>query len=59
MAREVKIPGADSTAKIRSVWAVALLPFITFFIYYFCWWYFIHRELRDYGRAKGRRGGGP
>lgn len=53
MAREVKIPGADSTAKIRSVWAVALLPFITFFIYYFCWWYFIHRELRDYGRAKG------
>jgi hypothetical protein len=53
MAQEVKIPGADSTAKIRSVWAVALLPFITFFIYYFCWWYFIHRELRDYGRAKG------
>lgn len=53
MAREVKIPGAESTAKIRNVWAVALLPFITLFIYYFCWWYFIHRELRDYGRAKG------
>jgi hypothetical protein len=52
MAREVKISGTEATAKIRNLWAVALLPFITFFIYYFCWWYFIHRELRDYGRAK-------
>jgi hypothetical protein len=54
MAREVGIPGTGTaaTAKIRSLWAVALLPFITLLIYYFCWWYFIHRELRDYGRAK-------
>jgi hypothetical protein len=53
MAREVRIPGTEATAKIRSLWAVALLPFITLLIYYFCWWYFIHRELRDYGRARG------
>jgi hypothetical protein len=53
MAEVVQIPGAGSTAKIRSVFAPALLPFITLFIYLFCWWYFINRELRDFGKAKG------
>ena len=53
MAREIRIPGSEGTAKIRSIWAVALLPFITLGIYFFFWWYFIHRELRDLGRAKG------
>jgi hypothetical protein len=53
MAREVRIPGSDGTAKIRSLWAVALLPIITIAIYYFVWWYRINRELKDYGRAKG------
>jgi heme/copper-type cytochrome/quinol oxidase subunit 2 len=52
MAQEVKIPGTDATAKIRNLWAVAILPIITIAIYFFFWWYFIHRELRDYGRAK-------
>ncbi len=53
MAQEVKIPGTEATAKIRNLFAVALLPFITFLIYNFYWWYQINRELRDYGRAKG------
>ncbi len=53
MAQEVQIPGAGTTAKIRSVFAPALLPFITFFIYLFCWWYFINREMKDFGKAKG------
>jgi hypothetical protein len=52
MAQEVKIPGTDATAKIRNLWAVAILPIVTIAIYFFFWWYFIHRELRDYGRAK-------
>jgi hypothetical protein len=39
--------------KIRSPWAAALLPIITFGIYHLVWWYRINRELRDYGRAKG------
>ena len=52
MAQEVKIPGTDATAKIRNLWAVAILPIVTIGIYFFFWWYFIHRELRDYGRAK-------
>lgn len=52
MAEEVRIPGSEGTAKIRNLWAVALLPIITIAIYYFYWWYQINRELRDYGRAK-------
>ena len=52
MAREIRIPGSEGTAKLRSIWAVALLPFITFGIYFWFWWYYIHRELRDLGRAK-------
>jgi hypothetical protein len=52
MATEVRIPGSDGTAKIRSLWAVALLPFVTLGIYFFYWWYQIHRELKDLGRAR-------
>jgi Domain of unknown function (DUF4234) len=52
MADEVSIPGTGARAKIRNLWAVAILPIITLAIYFFFWWYFIHRELRDYGRAK-------
>ena len=53
MAREIRIPGSEGTAKIRSLWAVALLPIITIAIYYFYWWYQVNREMKDYGRAKG------
>ncbi len=53
MAQEVQISGAGTTAKIRSPFAPALLPFITLLIYLFFWWYYINRELRDLGKAKG------
>jgi hypothetical protein len=53
MAEVVPIQGASSTAKIRSPVWVAVLTLITLGIYGIFWWYFIHRELRDYGRAKG------
>jgi hypothetical protein len=53
VAQEVPIPGAEKPAKIRSPFAPALLPFITLLIYLFCWWYFINREMADYGKAKG------
>src|SRR5512133_880677 len=52
MAEVVPIQGTEATAKIRSVVWVIVLEIITLFIYGFFWWYFIHRELRDYGRAK-------
>ena len=53
MAQVLQITGAGASAKVRNVVAVAILPFITLGIYLVCWWYFINRELADYGRAKG------
>jgi Domain of unknown function (DUF4234) len=53
MAQEIQIPGAGTTAKIRSPFAPALLPLITLAIYLFFWWYYINRELKDLGQAKG------
>ena len=53
MAQEVQIAGSDATAKIRSPWAPALLPFVTFGIYALVWYYKINREMRDLGRARG------
>jgi Domain of unknown function (DUF4234) len=53
VAQVVRIEGTESTAKVRSIFAPALLPFITLGIYFFYWWYQINREMRDYGQAKG------
>jgi hypothetical protein len=52
MAEEVAIGGGPTTAKIRSIWAVALLPLVTIGIYYFVWYYKVNRELRDLGRQR-------
>jgi len=53
MAYEMKIRGTESEVKVRSPWAAALLPLITFGIYHLVWWYRINRELSEYGKAKG------
>jgi hypothetical protein len=53
MAYEMKIRGTEDQVKVRSPWAVALLPFVTLGIYHLVWWYRINRELRDFGRARG------
>jgi Domain of unknown function (DUF4234) len=53
MAYELQIPNTQDRVKIRSPWAVALLPVITLGVYHVVWWYRVNRELRDYGRAKG------
>jgi hypothetical protein len=53
MAYEMNIRGTQDQVKIRSPWAVALLPLITLGIYHLVWWYRINRELRDYGQARG------
>jgi hypothetical protein len=54
MAEEVQIAGAQSTAKIRSPFAPALLPYVTFLIYAWVWYYKINREMADLGRAHGK-----
>src|SRR5687768_12646928 len=52
MAEEVAIAGTGSTAKLRNpLWVVGLC-LITIGIYYGFWWYFINREMRDFGRAR-------
>ena len=53
MAQEIEIRGAGATAKTRNVVAVAVLSVITLGIYLVFWWYFINREMADYGRARG------
>ncbi|HYQ79286.1 MAG TPA: DUF4234 domain-containing protein [Solirubrobacterales bacterium] len=53
MAYEMKIRGAEQEVKVRSPWAVALLPIITLGIYHLVWWYKINKELKAYGEAKG------
>ena len=54
MAQDVQIAGAGTTAKIRNPLGVVGLSIITIGIYYFCWWYFINREMRDLGQARNR-----
>ena len=53
MAYEMKIRGTEHEVKVRSPWAVALLPFVTFGIYHLVWWYKVNKELKAYGEAKG------
>ena len=56
MAEELPISGGPETAKIRNLWAVALLPFITFGIYFLVWYYKINREMADLGRKRNAQG---
>ena len=53
MAQQVQIAGAGTTAKIRSPVAVAIFAIITLGIYLIFWWYYINREMADYGRTLG------
>jgi hypothetical protein len=53
MAYEMKIRGTEHEVKVRSPWAVALLPIITLGVYHVVWWYKINKELKAYGEAKG------
>ena len=52
MAEEVAIAGTESRAKLRNPFGVLGLSIITIGIYYVFWWYFINREMRDFGRAR-------
>jgi Domain of unknown function (DUF4234) len=53
MAYEMKIRGTQDEVKVRSPWAVALLPIVTLGIYTLVWWYRINKEMKAYGEAKG------
>ncbi|MBS1678364.1 MAG: DUF4234 domain-containing protein [Actinobacteria bacterium] len=53
MATELRIPASTATVKVRSPWAVALLPFVTLGIYHLVWWYRINKEMKAYGESLG------
>ena len=53
MAEEVAIAGTEARAKLRNPLGVVGLSLITLGIYYVFWWYYINREMRDFGRARG------
>ena len=54
MAEEVQIRGTQEIAKIRNPLAPALLPFVTFGIYYLVWYYKVNKEMAELGKATGR-----
>ena len=54
MAETLEIRGSQYRVKVRNPLAVALLTIVTLGIYFLVWWYKINRELRDFGRARGR-----
>jgi hypothetical protein len=49
VAQTVVITGSHSSAKIRNPWGVLGLTFITLGFYHLFWWYYINREMKDYG----------
>ena len=53
MAEEVALAGTEARAKLRNPLGVLGLTLITLGIYWFFWWYYINREMRDLGRARG------
>jgi hypothetical protein len=53
MAEEIQIAGTGATAKVRNPFGVIGLSIITLGIYFFFWWFYINREMRDLGRARG------
>lgn len=49
--KNVVLSEHGATAKIRNPWLVALFSVITLGIYYLFWYYFVNREMADYGEA--------
>jgi hypothetical protein len=53
LAIELDIPNSDQQVKVRSPWAVALLPIITLGIYHLVWWYKVNKEMKAFGESRG------
>lgn len=52
MAEEIAIANSGERVKLRNPLGVVGLSLITLGIYYVFWWYFINREMRDFGRSR-------
>lgn len=55
MAQTVVISGSHKTAKLRNPVGVVALNVVTIGIHTFFWWYYVNRELADFGRARNAR----
>jgi hypothetical protein len=55
-ATEVHLKGSSGNVKLRDPVRVALLDLCTLGIYGFVWYYRVHRELAELGRARGDSG---
>jgi Domain of unknown function (DUF4234) len=53
VAQELLIADGRAQVKRRNPWGVFGLTLITLGIYILFWWYYVNREMRDYGRATG------
>ncbi|MFM9078226.1 MAG: DUF4234 domain-containing protein [Solirubrobacterales bacterium] len=53
MAEQVQIPGTQAVGKVRNPLAVVALAFITLGIYFFFWYFYVNRELKEVGQAAG------
>jgi hypothetical protein len=53
VAQEVLIGAGPARAKLRNPWGVFGLLLVTLGIYGIFWWYYVNREMRDYGRSTG------
>ncbi len=53
MAEKLLITGTSATAKTRNPVGIVALTFITLGFYYFFWYYFVNREMRDLGLSRG------
>jgi len=54
VAQELILPNTqDDRAKLRNPFGVFGLGLITLGIYLIFWWYYVNREMRDYGKATG------
>jgi Domain of unknown function (DUF4234) len=52
MAEELALANGSGHVKLRNPLGVVGLSLITLGIYYVFWWYFINREMRDFGRSR-------
>lgn len=53
MAEQVQIPGTQAMGKVRNPLAVVALAFLTLGIYFFFWYFYVNRELKEVGEASG------
>jgi hypothetical protein len=54
MAEELALANGTGSVKLRNPLGVVGLSLITLGIYYVFWWYFINREMRDFGHARNQ-----